>query len=114
MGWSETSDNFINCFRKTGALPQDQECEKYPFAGLEEDDACLEKLVHQFDPDMTADEYMIMVSSCLTFEEAQLEATVTFYGETPLLSKQIQLDKESEDEDEIEPKGSSITSYDVQ
>ena len=44
----------INCFRKTGALLQDQVNEEDPFTGLEEDNTCLEKLVHQFDPDTTA------------------------------------------------------------
>ena len=47
----------INCFRKTGALPQNRESED-PFADLEDDDTCLEELVHQFDPDTTANEYV--------------------------------------------------------
>ena len=56
--WDEVKpQTIINCFRKTGALPQDQETED-PFADLEEDDTCLEELVHQFDPDTTADEYV--------------------------------------------------------
>jgi len=50
--WDEVKPQTItNCFRKTGALPQDQESEQDPFAGLEEDDTCLEELVHQFDSD---------------------------------------------------------------
>ena len=56
--WDEVKpQTIINCFRKTGALQQDQESED-PFADLEEDDTCLEELVHQFDPDTTADEYV--------------------------------------------------------
>ena len=37
----------INCFRKTGALPQDRESDEDPFADLEEGDTCLEEVVHR-------------------------------------------------------------------
>ena len=47
----------INCFRKTGALPEDRESEEDPFADLEEDYTCQEELVHQLDPDTTATVY---------------------------------------------------------
>ena len=71
------------------------------------------------DPDTTADEYMNAddgLSTCLTFEEAdnwRQELRCMVCDETPSLSKQIQLGEKSEDDDEIEPERSSITSYDV-
>ena len=72
--WDEVKrQTIVNCFRKTGSLPQDRESEEDPFTDLEEDDTCLEELVHQFDPDTTADEYVNAddgLSTCLTFEEA--------------------------------------------
>ena len=75
--WDEVKPQMIiNCFRKTGALPQDQESEEEedPFAGLEEHDTCLEelKLVSQFDPERTANEYVNAddgLSTCLSFED---------------------------------------------
>ena len=45
--WDEVKPQMIiNCFRKIGALPQDQESEEEEdsFAGLEEHDTCLEEL----------------------------------------------------------------------
>ncbi len=73
--WEEvTPQTIIICFKTTGALPQDQEDEEDPFAGLDEDDtscASLEELVQQIDPETTADEYVNddNLSTCLTFEE---------------------------------------------
>ena len=120
--WDEVKpQTIINCFRKTGALPQDQrsEEEEDPFAGLDEDDACLEELVSQFDPESTANEYVNAddgLSTCLLFNETchwREELRSMVCDETPSLSKQIRVDEDSEDEDEIEPERSSITSYDA-
>ena len=120
--WNEVKpQTIINCFRKTGALPQDQESEEEedPFAGLEEDDTCLEELVSQFDPERTADEYVNAddgLSTCLSFDDTDRwreEPHSMVCDETPSLSKQIRVDGDSEDEDEIEPEKSSITSYDA-
>ena len=58
----------INCFKKTGALPEDRESEEDPFADLEEDDICQEELVHQLNPDTTADEYMNADDGLSTFD----------------------------------------------
>ena len=82
----------MNCFRKTGALPQDQGSDEDPFAGLEEDDNGLEELVTQLDPDTTAYDYVNAdddVSTCLTFEDTdqwreELSSMVT--DQTPSLS----------------------------
>ena len=79
------------------------ESEEDPFADLEEDDTCLEELVHQFDPDTTADEYVNADDglSMFHFEEAdnwRQELCSMVCDETPSLSKQIRLDEESEDE----------------
>ena len=51
----------INCFRKTGALPQDGETEsdEDPFADIEEEDiSSLDELVHQINPDTSANDYI--------------------------------------------------------
>ena len=120
--WDEVKpQTIINCFRKTGALPQDQESEEEEdlFAGLEEDDTCLEEHVSQFDPESTADEYENAddgLSTCLLFDDTtqwreELHSVVC--DETPSLSKQIRVDEDSEDKDEIEPERSSIASYDA-
>ena len=46
--WDEVKpQTIINCFRKTGALPEDRASEEDPFADLEEDYTCQEELVHQ-------------------------------------------------------------------
>ena len=67
--WDEVKpQTIINCFRKTGALPQDQESEEDPFAGLEEDDTCLEELVNQFSPETTAGEYVNADDGLSTFD----------------------------------------------
>lgn len=121
--WDEVRpQTIINCFRTTGVLPQDQVSEEDPFAGLEEDDMCLEELVTQLDPDITADEYVDAddgLSTCLTFEDTnqwreELRSMVA--DETSSLSKQIRVEhSESEDDsdDDTEPDMStcSITSY---
>ncbi len=108
----------INYFKTTGALPQDQEDEKDPFAGLDEDDtSCtsLEELVQQIDPETTAHEYVNAnddLSTCLTFEHTDQwkeELRSMVCDETPSLSKQIQ----SDDEDDIEIERPSITSYEM-
>ena len=71
--WEEvTPQTIINCFKTTGALPQDQ-IEEDPFAGLDEDDACdtsLDEHVQQIDPGTTADDYVAAdddLNTCLTF-----------------------------------------------
>ena len=51
----------INCFRKTGALPQDEETESEedPFADIEEEDmSSLDELVCQINPDASTSDYI--------------------------------------------------------
>ena len=51
----------INCFRKTGALPQGEETESEedPFADIEEEDmSSLDELVCQINPDTSASDYI--------------------------------------------------------
>ena len=86
---------------------------------MKEDDTCLEELVSQFDSKRTEDEYVNAddgLSTCLSFDDTNQwreELRSMVCDETPSLSKQIRVNENSEDEDEIEPERSSITSYDA-
>ena len=57
--WKEvTKKTIINCFKVTGAFPQDQKDDKYLFTALDENDTNLEELVQQINSDVTADDYV--------------------------------------------------------
>ena len=63
----------INCFRKTRALPLDEETEnEVLFAGIEGDMSGVDELVHQIDPSSSASDYIDAdadLSTNLTFED---------------------------------------------
>ena len=70
-------ETVIKCFKRTGAFPEDEESEEDPFAGLDddgdEDKSSLEDLVHHFDVDTTADDYVNAddgLDTNLTFEDS--------------------------------------------
>ena len=110
------------CFRKTGALPQDWETEsdEDPFADIEEEDmSSLDELVHQINPDTSANDYIDAdegLSTSLTFDDTpnwreELQALACEEGR--LASKKTRDEESDDSEDEIEPEVSSITSYQV-
>lgn len=114
----------INCFRKTGALPQDVETENEedPFADIEEEDmSSLDELVHQINPDTSANDYINTdegLSTSLTFEDTdnwreELRIQTLACEEGPSASKKTRGEESDDGEDEIEPEVSSITSYQV-
>ena len=78
MAWDKVKpETVIKCFKRTGAFPEDEESEEDPFAGLDndgdEDTSSLDDLVHHFDVDTTADDY-VNADDCLdtnlTFEDS--------------------------------------------
>ena len=109
----------INCFRKTGALPQDEETESEdPFADVEEDISSLDELVHQINPDTSANDYINAdegLSTTLTFEDTHnwREELRTLACEEGQSASKKTRDEENDSEDEIEPEVSSITTYQV-
>ena len=112
----------INCFRKTGALPQDGETEsdEDPFADIEEEDmSSLDELVHQINPDTSANDYIDAdegLSTSLTFDDThnwREEVRALACEEGRSASKQTRDEESDDSEDEIEPEVSSITSYQV-
>ena len=120
MGCSANS-GFINCFQKTGALPQDEETESEedPFADIEGDISSLDELVCQINPDASASDYINVVedlSTGLTFEDTpnwMKELRTLACEEGQSVSKKTRDEESYDNEDEIEPEMSSITSYQV-
>ena len=87
----------------------------------DEDTSSLEDLVHHFDVDTTADDYVNAddgLDTNLTFEDSdnwREELRSMACDENPSPSKQtrVEVDEDNEDDEEDEPERSSITSYDV-
>ena len=107
----------INCFRTTGALPQDGETDSEEAGVEEEDTSSLEDLVHQFDPDTSVDEYINVdedLSTSVTFENTdnwREELRSMACEESPSVSKKTRVEESDDSGDENEPEMSSITSY---
>lgn len=115
--WDDVKpDTIVNCFRHCGALPLDDAIEEDPFAGLD-DNAALQELVNQFDPTTTVQEYNAYnadegLDTCFTFDnmsECREQLRTLAIEEGP--TKQTRVEEESEDDNDEEPRESSITSY---
>ena len=112
----------INCFRKTRALPQGEETESEedPFADIEEEDMnSLDELVCQINPDASASDYIDAdedLSTSLIFEDTpdwREELRTLACEEGQSASKKTRDEESNDNEDEIEPEMSSITSHQV-
>ena len=113
----------INCFRKTGSLPQngETESEEDPFADTKDEDdmSSLNELVRQIDPNTSAGDYMEVdddPSTSFTFEDMvnwreELRAMVCDQGPSSFTESTGEDSDDSEEENELET--SNITSYDV-
>ena len=113
-------ETIMHCFRHCGAIPCDPVIEEDPFASLDdgEETSLLEDLVHEFDPSMTAQEYVSAdddLSTRITFED-----TDSWREELRLMtcddcqsSKRSELELEDELEDEEVEEQTTIKSIDV-
>ena len=122
--WDEVQpQTIINCFRKTGSLPQNGETESKedPFADIEDEDdmSSLNELVRQIDPNTSVGDYIEAdddLSMSFTFEDTvnwqeELRTMVCDQGPSSSTESTGEDSDDSEEENKLET--SSITSYDV-
>ena len=115
-------ETVVNCFRHCGIQPTDAELSAVedPFADLDEDEAQLEDLVEQLNPDdhMTGTEYADVdneVDTCATFEASENwreELREMVVSDSQSMRPEVVEDEDEDgDEESEEPPTSTITTY---